>query len=276
MKPASGFPLLRILIGLSVCLLLSCTEDESTPSSPDGNDTSSTDEFQLYTYSVVNVFPHAGDAYTQGLVYEDGFLYEGTGLHGRSSLRKVELETGKVLQRYDLPTAFFGEGITIRGDSIYQLTWTSLKGFIYRKADFDSIGEFGYTYFGWGLTHDRDNLILSDGTDTLYFLDPHTFQETGRVTVYDDDGPVVDLNELEYIDGKVFANVYRTDDIVIIDPTTGRVTGRIDLTGLYSSGLYFQPPSVLNGIAYDSEGDRLFVTGKNWLKLFEIELVPVD
>lgn len=272
MKPPI-YPLILCIL-VSVCALapIACSEEDH-PNSPNGNDTAG---FHLFTYKVVNVFPHDGMAFTQGLVYVDGFLYEGTGLHGHSSLRKVRLETGAILQRYDLPTRFFGEGITIRGDTIYQLTWNSFKGFIYRKSNFDSIGEFAYPYYGWGLTHDPKSLILSDGTDILYFLDPHTFQETGRIAVYNDDGPVGLLNELEYINGRVFANVYQTNRIVIIDPASGRVTGTIDLTGLYDSALYFQGQEVLNGIAYDSEGDRLFLTGKNWLKLFEIELVPVE
>lgn len=276
MNPPSRFTAAVILAGLIIFYLLSCTEDDLLPSPPGNGDTSVTDEFRLYTYRVINVFPHRNDAFTQGLVYEDSFLYEGTGLHGQSSLRKVELETGDILLRYNLPTRFFGEGITIFGDSIIQLTLNSFKGFIYRKEDLDSIGEFDYPYFAWGLTHDGENLILSDGTDTLYYLDPYTFKEIKRTTVYDNDGPVTELNELEYINGKIFANVYHADYIVIIDPETGRVAGRADLSGLYDSGLRHPGQKVLNGIAYDRENGRLFVTGKNWPKLFEIELVPVD
>jgi len=266
--------------GALLLIFLSCADDGLPIRSTGGEDTTATDSFLLYSYTVKNVYPHAGNAFTQGLVYSDGYLYEGTGQHGQSSIRRVDLTTGAVLEQYDLPSEHFGEGITIWADSIIQLTWTSNKGFIYRKADLDSIGEFAYSYFPWGLTHDGEKLIMSDGTDTLYFLDPRSFAETGRVTVFDNSGPVRYMNELEYIGGSVFANIYGTDRIAIIDPVTGRLAGRVNLSGLYDSGSLDQTKmpalGVLNGIAYDAGDDRLFVTGKNWLKLFEIELVPID
>lgn len=280
MNTTSPTRMLFACVGALLFILLSCSDDSLSPRSINGGDTTTTDTFRLYSYSVKNVYPHASDAFTQGLVYSDGYLYEGTGQYGKSSIRTVDPVTGAVLQRYDLPTAYFGEGITIWTDSIIQLTWQSYKGFIYRKADLDSIGEFAYPYIPWGLTHDGERLIVSDGTDTLYFLDPHSFAETGRVTVFDDDGPVKYMNELEYIGGRVFANIYGTDRIAIIDPVTGRLAGMVNLSGLYDSGaldvMKMPALGVLNGIAYDEAGDRLFVTGKNWLKLFEIELVPVD
>ena len=229
-----------------------------------------------YTYEVINTYPHDRNAFTQGLVYEDDVLYEGTGLKGRSSLREVELETGKVLQKLDLVAQYFGEGITIWGDEIIQLTWQSHVGFVYDKDSFELLHEFSYPTEGWGITHDSKRLIMSDGTSTLHFLDPETLEEIGSVQVYDSNGPLVRLNELEYINGEVYANIWQTDRIDRIEPETGRVTGWIDLTGLLSAEDLSQPVDVLNGIAYDAEHDRLFVTGKLWPKLFEIRLIPQD
>ena len=229
-----------------------------------------------YTYEVINTYPHDRNAFTQGLVYEDDVLYEGTGLKGRSSLREVELETGKVLQKLDLVAQYFGEGITIWGDEIIQLTWQSHVGFVYDKDSFELLHEFSYPTEGWGITHDGKRLIMSDGTSTLHFLDPETLEEIGSVQVYDSNGPLVRLNELEYINGEVYANIWQTDLITRIELDTGRVTGWIDLTGLLSTEDLTQSVDVLNGIAYDAEHDRLFVTGKLWPKLFEIRLIPQD
>ncbi|MGD9131560.1 MAG: glutaminyl-peptide cyclotransferase [Candidatus Bathyarchaeota archaeon] len=226
-----------------------------------------------YTYNIVNVYPHDEAAFTQGLVFEDGFLYEGTGLYGQSSLRRVELENGNVTQLYSLPDNFFGEGITIFEDKIIQLTWKSGKGFVYDRSSFDLLQEFEYPTEGWGITHDGSRLIMSDGTATLYFLDPETFQTIGQVEVYDEE-PVNDLNELEYIDGSVYANIWKKDQIAIINPETGKVTAWIDLSGINDSEKTTE--NVLNGIAYDYSGERLFVTGKRWSKLYEIELVPKE
>jgi glutamine cyclotransferase len=224
---------------------------------------------------VVNEYPHDPQAFTQGLVFEDGYLYEGTGLYGFSSLRRVELETGEVLEMVGLPSDYFGEGITIYdGNKIAQLTWREQVGFIYDKVDFGLLDRFTYATEGWGLTYDGSRLIMSDGTSTLHYLDPATLEEINTVEVIDAGGPVARLNELEYIKGEIYANVWSTDRIAIIDPTTGRVTAWIDLQGLLSPE-EAEEADVLNGIAYDADADRLFVTGKLWPSVFEIELVPV-
>jgi len=230
--------------------------------------------FKRYTYEVVNIFPHDPAAFTQGLVYLDGIFYEGTGRYGQSSLRKVDPMTGNVLQQHDLAAEFFGEGIAVVGDAIYQLTWQNGTGFIYDKESFSERQRFQYTTEGWGLTFDGQHLIMSDGSAILYFLDPATLREVRRVDVSVAGEPVVRLNELEYIGGRVLANIWQTDYIVQIDPANGVVDGVIDLTGLLGQA----PPSqsavdVLNGIAYDHENQRLFVTGKLWPALFEIRLV---
>jgi len=224
-------------------------------------------------YRVLNTYPHDPGAFTQGLVYEDGVLYEGTGLNGQSTLRRVALETGEVLQSCALPPELFGEGIAVYGERIIQITWQSHIGLVYDKASFELLGTFSYPTEGWGLTHDEARLIMSDGSATLHFLDPETFTEVGRVEVYDENGPVVRLNELEYIGGEVYANIWQTDRIARIDPQTGQVLGWVDLSGLLGPEDRTQPVDVLNGIAYDPASDRLFVTGKLWPKLFEIELV---
>jgi glutamine cyclotransferase len=228
----------------------------------------------VYTYEIINVFPHDRGAFTQGLVFEEGLLYEGTGLRGASTLRKVELETGLVQQQYDLPEQYFGEGITVYGDKIVQLTWQSNIGFVYDKDEFSLLDTFNYPTEGWGLTYDGERLIMSDGTPTLHFLDPDTFKEIGQVQVHYEHGPVGRLNELEYVDGQVLANVWTTDLIARIEPQTGQVTAWIDLSGLLEPEDRELGVDVLNGIAYDAENDRLLVTGKWWPKLFEIVLVP--
>jgi glutamine cyclotransferase len=226
-----------------------------------------------YGYRVVNTYPHDRGAFTEGLQYVDGALYEGTGLNGRSELRRVALETGEAQQRCALPQAYFGEGVTVLGDKVYQLTWRNQVGFVYDKANFTLQRSFTYSGEGWGLTHDGQRLIMSDGTATIHFLDPATLQETGRIEVYDDHGPVARLNELEYVRGEIYANVWQTNQIARIDPHSGQVVGWIDLGGLLSAEDRTQPVDVLNGIAYDAARDRLFVTGKLWPKLFEIELI---
>ncbi len=227
------------------------------------------------TYEVINAFPHDPGAFTQGLVYWDGYLYESTGLYGESSLRKVALTTGEVLQRIDLAPGYFGEGLAIWEDSLLQLTWREGTGFIYAIRDFSLRGQFHYPMEGWGLTHDGEQLIMSDGSARLYFLHPSTFEITGIVNVTYQDGPIERLNELEFIQGEVFANIWLTDHIVRIDPATGNVMGWIDMEGILPQSLRAPDTDVLNGIAYDQEGDRLFVTGKRWPQLYEIRLVPV-
>jgi glutamine cyclotransferase len=189
-------------------------------------------------------------------------------------LRKVELETGAILQVHKLPDRFFGEGITVCGKRIIQLTWQSRVGFVYDKESLELVQKFRYPTEGWGITYDGRYLIMSNGTSILHFLDPETFAKTGRIEVYDENGPVTRLNELEYIKGEIYANVWQTERLVRIAPKTGRVTGWIDLKGLLGAQDRGKPVDVLNGIAYDAKNDRLFVTGKLWPKLFEIELVP--
>jgi glutamine cyclotransferase len=225
-------------------------------------------------YRVVRVFPHDPQAFTQGLAYFDGVLYEGTGLIGRSSIRKVRLENGEVLQIQKIDPQYFGEGIAVVGDRLFALTWQSGVGFIYDRATFRRTGTFTYRGEGWGLTHDGGRLIMSDGTPHLRFLDPATQKEVRRLQVRDGERPVPNLNELEYVKGEVFASVWQTDRIARISPTTGRVTGWIDLQGLLNPRDAAQGVDVLNGIAYDAAADRLFVTGKLWPKLFEIKIVP--
>lgn len=227
----------------------------------------------VYGYKVVHTYPHDPNAFTQGLVFEDGFLYEGTGLYGSSTLRRVELESGNILHMRQLPSHFFGEGITVYEDKIIQLTWKSNLGFVYDKDTFALQKNFGYSGEGWGITHDEKHLIVSDGTSTLRFLDPKTFQEVAQIVVCKDGAPLDKLNELEYIQGKIYANIWREDNIVIIDPQTGNADGWIELKGLLSLEDNNKTVDVLNGIAHDATNDRLFVTGKRWPKLFEIDLV---
>lgn len=229
---------------------------------------------KTWTYKIVNTFPHDQSAFTQGLVIENGVLYEGTGIPGRSELRKVELETGKVLQRYKLPDQYFGEGITIFKDRIIQLTYQSKVGFVYDKESFELLREFSYPTEGWGLTHNGTHLIMSDGTPMLYFLDPETLKQINRMMVLKQDHPVWGLNELEYVNGEIFANIWPTDRIVRIVPETGKVVGWIDMKGLLSPEDRSEEVDVFNGIAYDPVNDRMFMTGKFWPKLFEIELIP--
>ena len=225
-----------------------------------------------WTYKVVNEFDHDPKAFTQGLVYENGFLYEGTGLYGKSELRKVDLKTGNVLQQHKMPDEYFGEGITIFGERIVQLTLKSKTGFVYNKDTFELLHEFSYPTEGWGLTHDGENLIMSDGTPMLYFLDPETFKQNRKIMVLDQDSPVWGLNELEYIDGQIYANVWPTERIVKIDPETGEVAGWIDFEGILHD--HDKPVDVFNGIAYDATNGRLFVTGKFYPKIYEIKLIP--
>jgi len=224
-------------------------------------------------YRIVNTYPHDPRAFTQGLVFADGVLYEGTGLRGQSSLRKVDLKTGTILQVRQLPVRFFGEGITIYGKRVIQLTWRARVGFVYDRLTFQLLDTFNYSTEGWGITHDGRSLITSDGTSTLYFLDPQTFREVDRLAVHTRDGPVSRLNELEYVQGEIYANVWKTDRIARISPQTGEVVGWIDLEGLLRPEDRNSRIDVLNGIAYDVKNHRLFVTGKLWPKLFEIELV---
>jgi len=259
----------KTLVLLVISSLISALSAQTRSSAPP----------KTYTYQIVKSYPHDALAFTQGLLFRDGYLYESTGLQGRSSLRKVDLDTGRVVQRYDVLPEYFAEGLTDWAANLIQLTYQSQTAFVYDRATLMLKSSFPYTGEGWGLTHDATRLILSDGSETLRFLDPTSYREVGRITVRDGGQPVRNLNELEYVRGEIFANVWHTDRIARVSPATGDVLGWIDLRGLLKAGDI--PPtapmaaeSVLNGIAYDSARDRLFVTGKLWPKLFEIKIVP--
>jgi len=226
-----------------------------------------------YTFRIVNEYAHDPAAYTQGLQYVDGWLYEGTGNYGTSSIRRVDLEKGEISKIRNLDQALFGEGITVLGERIYQLTYKSQVGFIYDKSSFEEIQKVYYqNREGWGLTHNGEELIMSDGTHVIYFLDPEMFTIIRQIEVYHNKGRADSLNELEFINGKIWANRYFTDEVVIIDPETGKVEGRINLKGILKPADRKPTTNVLNGIAWDRERDRVFVTGKFWPKLFEIKL----
>jgi len=255
--------IILLTIFLSGSLLISMAQTSETQNSA----------IPTLGYKIINTYPHDRNAFTQGLVFEKGFLYEGTGIRGRSELRKVKAETGEILQTHKLPDQFFGEGITVCGDKIIQLTWQSHQGFVYDRESFELLAEFTYSGEGWGITYDGQRLIMSDGTPVLRFLNPETFEQEGEIEVRDDKGPVSRLNELEYAGGEIYANVWRTERIARISPRTGRVTGWLEPDGLLNFQDIAQPVDVLNGIAYDSEKKRLFITGKLWPKLFEICLI---
>ena len=225
------------------------------------------------SFKVVAAYPHDPKAFTEGLEYKDGFLYESTGLNGESSIRKVDLATGTVLKQMPLSTFYFGEGITFFGGHLFQLTYQSGVGFIYDSKSWSTQGNFHYPGEGWALTHDDKRLIMSDGTSALRFLDPATFRELGRVVVRDGARPLANVNELEYIDGEIWANVWQTERIVRIDPHSGQVNSWVDLTGLLKPADRKPDTDVLNGIAYDTGRKRIFVTGKRWPKLYEIRVV---
>jgi glutaminyl-peptide cyclotransferase len=225
-----------------------------------------------YSYEVVHVYPHDPEAFTQGLTFRDGKLLESTGQEGRSSLRSVDLDSGQVLKKVDVAPQYFAEGITVMNGKVYQLTWQHHIGFIYNYQTFERIGQFSYEGEGWGLTNDGRSLILSDGSNRLRFLDPDTFRVTRTIAVTDAGKPVNQLNELEYIQGEIFANIWHDQRIVSINPQTGAVTSWIDCSGLISQGETPDQEAVLNGIAFDQNSGRLFVTGKLWPKLFEIKI----
>jgi glutamine cyclotransferase len=255
---------LRFLVWAGVLGLSACSEAEAPARG-----------VPVYGYEVVSVYPHDAEAWTQGLAFAGGYLYESTGLYGRSSLRRVRLETGEVLRKRELSDEYFAEGLAVTGERLVQLTWLERRGFVYDRETFEPRGEFAYASQGWGLTHDGKRFIMSDGTATLRFLHPGTYEKMGSVDVFDEDGPVRNLNELEYVDGYVYANVYPTDRVAVIAPDTGKVVRWVNLAGLPKRG-GFRPGEgqCLNGIAYDEKSGRLFVTGKFWPRLFEIRLVP--
>lgn len=247
------------LCAAAVLALAACSATDAQPNIAPG-------------YVQVGKFPHDSAAYTQGFDFQGPRLYEGTGLNGRSSLRRVDLETGEVLKQVNLADRFFGEGIVVLGKRIYQITWQNGRAFVYDKRTFKRIRRFRYEGEGWGLTHDGKRLVMSDGTSTIEFRDPKTFEVVDQIEVTEDGEPVPSLNELEWIDGEIFANVYPTNDVVRIDPGTGEVTGHLDMTPLKE-----QEPNgeVPNGIAYMPREDRLFVTGKLWSSVYEIELTDL-
>lgn len=226
-----------------------------------------------YGYKIIHVYPHDRNAFTQGLEFHGRFLYEGTGLYGQSTLRKEDLETGKVLQEITLPPKLFGEGITVFNRRIFQLTWQSHIGFIYDQNTFHLLNEFSYPGEGWGLANDGRIIYMSDGTAQIRRLDPSTLHELGRITVHEGNRQIAELNELEWVRGELYANVWQTNRIVRIAPKDGSVLGWIDLSGLLTPEEQEDDVDVLNGIAYDPAGDRLFVTGKLWPKLFQIRLI---
>ncbi|MBI1742813.1 glutaminyl-peptide cyclotransferase [Candidatus Acetothermia bacterium] len=251
------------------------TPSTITPAPSTSTKASATNETTpVYTYKIINTYSHDPNAFTQGLLYDHGIMYEGTGLYGESTLREVEFETGKVLRQKKLAGQYFGEGVALWKNELIQLTWQNQLGFVYDKESFQQLKTFNYLTEGWGITHDDKRLIMSDGSPNLYFLDPDTLKEIGRVEVRDQGRPVKNLNELEYINGEVYANIWLTNQIARINPETGQVVGWIDLSGLLRSEDITRDTDVLNGIAYDAEHDRLFVTGKKWPKLFEIKLIP--
>jgi glutamine cyclotransferase len=227
----------------------------------------------LYSYKIVHVYPHNPTAFTQGLEFRDGFLYEGTGLNGKSSIRKVDLDTGKVLQETALDAEYFGEGITVLGERLLELTWRSHKGFEYDRKTFAALRTFDYPGEGWGLTNDGSRIYMSDGSSQIRVWDPASLMELRRLDVHDGTRSVESLNELEYVRNEIYANVWLTDRIARIDPADGHVTGWIDLSGLLTQAEQEAGADVLNGIAYDAIRNRLFVTGKLWPKLFEIQLI---
>lgn len=229
----------------------------------------------VFAYDVINTYPHDPEAFTEGLFYLNGFLYESTGLEGRSSIRKEKLETGEVVQKIEVPAQYFGEGIVNWKRHLVSLTWKAQTGFVYDLATLKVQRKFSYPGEGWALTQDGKRLIMSDGTPDLRFLDPDSLQETGRITVTYEGKPVKYVNELEWVKGRIYANVWHTNMLVIIEPASGVISGVVNLTGLLSpTDQLAGPESVLNGIAYDAAHDRLFVTGKNWPKLFEIRVLP--
>lgn len=253
--------------------------DETTAAASDGTlpvvgSPAATDGVPTYTYKIVHRYPHDRGAYTQGLLFHDGSLYESTGRPRESSLREIELKTGKILRRHDLSGELFGEGLTLWKGLLIQLTWHAKVAIVYDRRNFQELYRKSYVGEGWGLTHDGSSLIMSDGTYTLSFLDPATFDVQRKLRVTLAGRTVWDLNELEYIEGEIWANIYQDETIVRIDPKTGRVTGRIDLRGLQKQqGIEDRAQDVLNGIAYDPKTKRIFITGKYWPNLYEIELV---
>jgi glutamine cyclotransferase len=262
-----------MLLGIVAIRAIGFTASAQVPQPPDFERLLRSSNLPLYGYTIVNTYPHDRDAFTEGLFYQDGFLYESTGLEGRSSIRKVKLETGEVVQRKDIEDKYFGEGIVTWGSELFELTYTTGIGFVYDRQTFTRKRSFTYQGEGWAFTKDAQGLVMSDGSDMLRFLDPATLKERKpRLRVTAGGLPVKNVNELEFVKGEILSNVWMTDYIARINPDNGRVAGWVDLSTLLS-GRDRVGADVLNGIAYDEARDRLFVTGKLWPKLFEIKIV---
>jgi glutaminyl-peptide cyclotransferase len=270
-------PLRRACLVLAFCALAGCSRSAPppVPSLPVAAAPAIVEPV-YYSYEVVNSWPHDHGAFTEGLVFINNRLFESTGLNGQSTLREVDLTTGAVRRQIALSTEYFGEGLTVLGDKAYQLTWQNHEGFVYDLATFHLEKTFSYTGEGWGLTTDGQSLIMSDGTSQIRFLDPSTFAVQRVINVQIRGKPIDQLNELEYIKGEIYANVWQTDDVVRIDPKTGAIVGVINFAGLLSPQDRAPDTDVLNGIAYDAVNDRLFITGKRWPKLFEVRLRPLN
>ena len=272
---ASMSLMLKLRLILVLALAVSCFQCQPSTNGGSSNKTpeaATNGPVPKYGYQIVNIYPHDSNAFTQGLILMDGKLLESTGQEGSSSLRRVELESGKVLKKVDVPVPYFAEGLTALNGKLYQLTWQHNLGFIYDAQTFDRLGEFNYQGEGWGLATDGQSLILSDGTSRIRFIDPAGFRVTRTITVTDGSQPVRELNELEYVKGEIYANVWHDNRIATIDPQSGHVKAWIDLTGLMPEGELQDPEAVLNGIAYDQASDKLIVTGKLWPRVFEIKV----
>ena len=264
---------LRLILVLVLALFsFQCQPGANSNSSSKTSETPASGPTPKYGYQIVNIFPHDSNAFTQGLILMDGKLLESTGEEGFSSLRRVELESGKVLKKVDVPEPYFAEGLTALNGKLYQLTWQHNVGFIYDAQTFEHVGDFNYQGEGWGLTTDGQSLILSDGSNRIRFIDPAGFGVTRTITVTDGSLPVRELNELEYVNGEIYANVWHDNRIAAIDPQSGHVKAWIDLTGLMPEGELHDQEAVLNGIAYDQATDKLIVTGKLWPRVFEIKV----
>lgn len=272
----SALIVIAALLSIALLLLPAASEREAVEKAGLGSGQAADEvraSIPFLEYEIVNVYPHSSQAFTQGLAYDGGFLYEGTGLYGRSTLSRLDLQTGLILQQTRLDSGLFGEGVALWGERIIQLTWRSGLGLVYGKDNFTRIESFRYDTEGWGLTADNESLIMSDGTDTLHILDPESYAETGQINVTCGGKPLTLLNELEYINGSIFANIWKTDRIAIISRQSGRVKGMINLQGiLQTANVSSENVDVLNGIAYNAENDTLLVTGKLWPRLFEIRL----
>ena len=273
-----------LIVFFSVLTAIGCSGGASSPKPNINASPARSAPLPVSGYEIVKTYPHDPEAYTQGLLFHNGFLYEGTGQEGHSSLRKVEIETGKVLQKFDLPRESFGEGIALLGDKIYQLTWREGVARVFSLDDFKLIREFSYQGEGWGITTDGTNLFMTDRTHVMRVLNPETFKSVKMLAVMREDGrPLMQLNELEYVKGEIWSNVWHSEEpevlgkpnyIARIDPATGKLLGWINLDGISPEDSNRNPENTLNGIAYDAAGDRIFVTGKKWKKLFEIKLKP--